>query len=155
MDVMRRTVLKGAGATGTLAALLAAGLLRPGRVMAAASHSGFDAKDLAGALAGIGATNAATSGDIVIKAPDIAENGAVVPIDVTSNIPGTQSMAVLVENNPNPLSAEFMYGDGAMPYAHVRLKLAKTSNVKVVAKAGGKSYIAGKEIKVTVGGCGG
>lgn len=156
MDVMRRTLLKGAGATGALAAFVAAGVLKPEQVLAAEwNKTAFEAKDLAGALNHIGASAAAPSTDIVMKAPDIAENGAVVPIEVTSNIPGTEAISVLVENNPFPLSADFRFENGALPYVHVRLKLAKTSSVKAVAHAGGKTYITSKEIKVTVGGCGG
>jgi len=153
---LRRTILKGAGATGSLAALFAAGLLKPSQVLAAEwNKSAFEAKDLSAALASIGADAAAESKDIVIKAPDIAENGAVVPIDVSSNIAGTQSIAILVEKNPLPLTSSFDFANGALPQVAVRLKMGQTSNIKVVAKAGGKSYIATKEVKVTIGGCGG
>lgn len=154
MDKLRRTLLKGAG--GALAAALAAGVLIPTRVLAAEwNKSAFEAKDLADALRGLGASAAADSKDILLRAPDIAENGAVVPIDISSNIPNTTSIAVLVEKNPNALSAYFDFANGALPDASVRLKLAQTSMVKVVVKAGGKFYTVQKEVKVTVGGCGG
>ena len=93
--------------------------------------------------------------DILFRAPDIAENGAVVPIDISSNIPNTTSIAVLVEKNPNALSAYFDFTSGALPDVSLRLKLAQTSMVKVVVKADGKFYTVQKEVKVTVGGCGG
>ncbi len=156
MDMLRRTLLKGAGAGGALAALLAAGLLKPtGAYAADWNKAAFDAKDLPGALKGIGAATAADSKDLVLRAPEIAENGAVVPVDVVSKIPNTTAISVLVEGNPNPLSAHFEFANGAQPDIAVRLKFAKTSKVKVVAVAGGKFYTTQTEVKVTAGGCGG
>lgn len=155
MDLWRRTLLKGAGASGALAVALAAGL-RPSRVLAAEwNKAAFSATDLAGALKAIGASGAAESKDVVLKAPDIAENGAVVPIEAVSHIPGTTELAILVEKNPLPLAASFTFAGGAQPSVALRVKMGQTSNVKVVAKAGGKSYVASKEVKVTIGGCGG
>ena len=157
MDALRRTLLKGAGATGALAAALAAGVLKPSQVLAAEiNRAAFEAKDIAGALKGIGASGAAESKDVVIRAPDIAENGAVVPVDVSSTIPNTVSLAVLVDKNPLPLSGVFEFSNGALPELALRLKMGQTSIVKAVARtADGKSYVAQKEVKVTVGGCGG
>ncbi|MGZ8198308.1 MAG: thiosulfate oxidation carrier protein SoxY, partial [Burkholderiales bacterium] len=86
--------------------------------------------------------------------PDIAENGAVVPVAITSKIPNTQSISILAEKNPFPLAATFDLANGADPYASVRLKLGQTSNVRAIVKADGKFYTAVKEVKVTVGGCG-
>jgi sulfur-oxidizing protein SoxY len=79
----------------------------------------------------------------------------VVPIEVTSNIPGTTSIAVLVEKNPYPLVARFDFTEGAVPFVKLNAKMGETSDVRVVATAGGKHYSASKEIKVTIGGCGG
>jgi sulfur-oxidizing protein SoxY len=156
MDVLRRILLKGAGAGGALAAALAAGVLKPSAAFAAEwNKAAFDAKDVAGALKGLGSGGATESKDIVIKAPDIAENGAVVPVDVLSNIPNTQSISILVDKNPAPLAAHFDFSNGALPQVAVRLKMGQTSNIEVIARAGGKSFIATKEVKVTVGGCGG
>ena len=157
MDALRRTLLKGAGATGALAAAIAAGVLKPSQVLAAEwNRAAFDAKDLAGALKGLGATNTADNAAIAIKAPDIAENGAVVPVDVVSNIPNTISLAVLVDKNPLPLTSAFDFANGALPELALRLKMGQTSLVEAVAKtADGKYFIAKKEVKVTVGGCGG
>jgi sulfur-oxidizing protein SoxY len=156
MDVLRRTILKSAGAGSVLSAALAAGILKPGQVLAADWNKvAFEAKELAGALKGLGATAAVESKDILLKAPDIAENGAVVPIDVVSNIPNTAEISILVVKNPNPLSSQFSFSNGALPEASVRLKLAETSVIKAVVKADGKFYTTQKEVKVTVGGCGG
>ena len=156
MNTTRRTVLKGATASGLLAGLIAAGALRPTQVLAADwNKAAFEAKDMAAALKGIGAATPADSKDLVLKVPDIAENGAVVPVDVVSNIPKTTSIAILVEKNPSPLCAQFEFSNGALPEASARIKMGQTSMVKAVAKADGKFYTAQKEVKVTVGGCGG
>lgn len=156
MDMLRRTILKGASASGVLTVALAAGVLKPGQVLAATwNKSAFDAKDLDGAMKSLGASAVAESKDILLKAPDIAENGAVVPVDAASNIPNTSELSILVVKNPLPLSTTFSFSNGALADASVRLKLAQTSVVKVVVKADGKFYTAQKEVKVTVGGCGG
>jgi sulfur-oxidizing protein SoxY len=156
MNTTRRTVLKGAAASGVLAGLITAGALRPTQVLAAEwNKAAFDAKDSAGALKGIGAGTMAESKDLILKLPDIAENGAVVPVDVVSNIPNTSSISILVEKNPFPLSAHFDFANGALADVSARLKMGQTSQVKAVAKADGKFYTAQKEVKVTVGGCGG
>ncbi|MBM3392063.1 MAG: thiosulfate oxidation carrier protein SoxY [Betaproteobacteria bacterium] len=157
MDALRRTLLKGAGATGAIAAAVAAGVLKPSQVLASEyNRTAFEAKDLASALRNIGAGSATDSNAIVIKAPDIAENGAVVPVDVVSNLPNTISIAVLVDKNPLPLSGAFDFANGALPDVALRLKMGQTSIVEAVAKtADGKYYKAKKEVKVTVGGCGG
>lgn len=157
MDANRRTLLKGASASSVLVAALAAGILKPTAVFAANWNQGaFDAKDSAGALKAMGATSAADSKDLTLNAPDIAENGAVVHVEISSKIPNTVALSVLVEKNPQPLSANFEFAEGALPEVAVRLKLSQTSNVKAIARtADGKFYTAQKEVKVTVGGCGG
>lgn len=157
MDALRRTLLKGAGATGVLTAAIAAGLLKPSQVLAAEwNRAAFDAKDVAGALKAAGAGNAAESKEIVIRAPDIAENGAVVPVEIVSNIPNTISLAVVVDKNPFPLTTAFDFANGAVPEMALRVKMGQTSLVEALAKTSdGKFYIAKKEVKVTVGGCGG
>jgi sulfur-oxidizing protein SoxY len=155
MDVFRRILLRGAGATGALAAALAAGVLKPTRVIAADwNKAAFESRDLAGAIRGIGVATPVESKDIVIKAPDVAENGAVVPIEITSNVPNTQTIWVLVEKNPMPLAGEFNFANGALAHISVRLKMGQTSSVSILAKADGKFYSASREVKVTVGGCG-
>lgn len=156
MNTKRRTFLKGAGAAGTVAVAVAAGLLKPTEVLAAEwNKAAFDAKGMPDALKVLNATGSAESKDITIKAPDIAENGAVVPVEVTSKIAGTTGIVLLVEKNANPLTANFDLANGADGYVSTRIKMGQTSNVRVLVKAGGKSYTAVKEVKVTIGGCGG
>jgi len=157
MDNLRRTVLKGIGASGVLTAALAAGVLKPTQAYAADwNKAAFEAKDFAGALNGIGAANAADSKDIVLTAPEIAENGAVVPVTVLSNIPNTVSIAILSFKNPLPLLASFDFANGAVPEIQARVRLAETTDVRAVVKtADGKFFSTQKNVKVTAGGCGG
>jgi sulfur-oxidizing protein SoxY len=156
MNQFRRAFLKGAGTVGTVAMAIATGLLKPGAVFAATWNSvAFTAKDIAESIKNAGYDGAVDSSDIVIKAPDIAENGAVVPVSATSKIPGTTAMAIFVEKNPAPLIADFVFSNGAEPYISTRIKMAKTSIVRVSVKAGGKNYTSSREVKVTIGGCGG
>lgn len=158
MDMFRRTLLKGVGASGALAAAFAAGVLKPTAVLAAEewNKAAFDAKDAGAALKALGAGATADSKDIAMTAPEIAENGAVVPITVVSNIPNTVSIAVMSMKNPLPLSAMFEFANGALPDIQVRVRLAETTAVRAVVKtADGKFYTTQKEVKVTVGGCGG
>ncbi len=156
MNPTRRVVLRGAGSVGAVTALMMAGLLKPTAVFAADwNKAAFEAKDTPAALKGLGAGAPAESKDLILKVPDIAENGAVVPVDVTSNIPNTTSIAILVDKNPTALSLVFDFANGAVPEVSARVKMGQTSLVKAVAKAGDKFYIAQKEVKVTVGGCGG
>jgi len=102
-----------------------------------------------------GASAATESKEIVITSPDIAENGAVVPFTITSKIPKTESIALLVEKNPNTLAATFNIPEGTEPGVQTRVKMGQTSNVVALVKADGKFYYVGKEVKVTLGGCGG
>ena len=156
MNQTRRIVLRGAGSIGALSALIMAGVLKPTAAFAADwNKAAFEAKDTPAALKGLGANSTAESKDLMLKVPDIAENGAVVPVDVISNIPNTTSIAILVDKNPTALSAQFSFANGAMPEVSARIKMGQTSLVKAIAKAGDKFYIAQKECKVTVGGCGG
>jgi len=143
------------GLLGALAALVVGGLLKPLMALAAWNKDAFAAKSPGDALKSLGAASTEPSKDIVIDAPQIAENGAVVPIEVTSNIPGTTAIAVVIEKNPFPLAARFDFKDGALPFVKLNAKMGETSDVRVVATAGGKHYAATREIKVTIGGCGG
>ena len=155
MNQLRRTFLKLSGAAGTLALAAASGLLKTGEALAATwNKAGFESKAVKDALASLGAANPAESKDILITAPDIAENGAVVPIAVTSKIPNTQSISIIAEKNPFPLSSTFDIANGAEGYVSTRLKMGETSNVRAIVKAGGKFYTAAKEVKITIGGCG-
>ncbi len=152
MNLLRRTLLKGASATA--AGAIVAGLLRPTRLLAREwNTSAHEARTVADAMKLIGIEGVSESTDIVLNAPDIAENGAVVPVDVVSNIPGTESISIFVDKNPFPLTCSFAFSNGALPEASLRIKLGETSRIRAVAKAGGVFYGATREVKVTVGGC--
>jgi sulfur-oxidizing protein SoxY len=151
----RRLFLKFAGSSSALFVAAAAGLLKTGITWAAPwNKNAFEAKAVAEALKGLGASGLIESKDIIITAPDIAENGAIVPVAVTSRIPNTQSIAIIAEKNPFPLAASFDIMAGGDSYVSTRLKMGQTSDVRAVVKADGKFYTASKEVKVTVGGCG-
>ncbi len=150
----RRQVLKGAGSAGAVSVAIAAGLLKPTDVFAVDAKA-FAASDAGAVMAAVGGSGAEANAGVVVGAPDIAENGAVVPVDVTSNIAGTTSIAIVAEKNSLPLIAEFSFSNGAVAYVATRIKMGATSNVIAVAKAGGKAYKGHKEVKVTNGGCGG
>ncbi|HEX6158454.1 MAG TPA: thiosulfate oxidation carrier protein SoxY [Burkholderiales bacterium] len=139
----------------SLLAFLGLLLAKPLSVLAAWNEQAFGAKTAADALKNLGAASPAPSKDIVIEAPQIAENGAVVPIEISSNIPGTTSIAVVIEKNPFPLAGKFDFKEGALPFVKLNVKMGETSDVRVVAVAGGKHFAATREIKVTIGGCGG
>ena len=139
-----------------LLGVLLAGLFKPLAGLAASwNKDAFGAKSALDALKSLGASGATPSKDVVIEAPQIAENGAVVPIEITSNVPGTTSIAVLIEKNPFPLAGVFEFREGALPFVKLNVKMGETSDVRVIAEAGGRRYSATKEIKVTIGGCGG
>jgi sulfur-oxidizing protein SoxY len=139
----------------SLLAFLGLLLAKPLSVLAAWNEQAFGAKTAADALKNIGAASPAPSKDILIEAPQIAENGAVVPIEISSNIPGTTSIAVVIEKNPFPLAGKFDFKEGALPFVKLNVKMGETSDVRVVAVAGGQHFTASREIKVTIGGCGG
>jgi len=155
MSMKRRTFLKGTLAAGTVGMAVSAGLLTPRAVMAAWPKDAFEAKSMDDAMkATVGDTSAA-AGDISIKAPDIAENGAVVPVTVSTGISGVESISIFAEQNGNPLTSSYMLGGNTEGFVSTRIKMGKTSNVIAVVKADGKLYNATKEVKVTIGGCGG
>lgn len=158
MNTDRRKVLKGAGGTAVLALMMAAGLVRPGSAFAqqgAWNKAAFDTKTLADAVKALGGAQPVESKDVVINSPDIAENGAVVPFTISSKIPKTEQVALLVEKNPSILVANFTIPDGTEPWVNTRAKMGQTSNVIALVKADGKFYYTAKEVKVTLGGCGG
>jgi len=154
MQTIRRDLLKAGGALAVMAAFGGA-LLKPELARAAWNQAAFQAKSATDAMRALGMQNATDSKDIDIRAPEIAENGAVVPIDITSNIPGTTSISVFIEKNPFPYTGTFDFVAGALPYVHLRAKLGQSTPVRVVVAANGKYYTTAKEVKVTIGGCGG
>jgi sulfur-oxidizing protein SoxY len=152
----RRDVLRG----GSAAALaLATGAWRPraaGAQAPAWNQGAFSGKSLDEVLKALGGDKATPTKDVSWgSTPEIAENGAVVPIAISSAIPRTQAIAIIIEKNPNPLAAEFDVPAGTDPSIVTRVKMAQTSNVHAMVKADGKYYVATREIKVTLGGCGG
>jgi len=155
MNPPRRTFLQLTAGAGALATAWSAGLLATGWARAATwNKAGFESKALADVMKSLGATGAAESKEIVITAPDIAENGAVVPIAVTSRLAKTQQISIVAEKNPFPLAATFDLAGGGEGYVSARIKMGQTSDVWAVVKADGGYYVAKKEVKITVGGCG-
>jgi sulfur-oxidizing protein SoxY len=151
----RRTLLKRSLAVSAVGIAASAGLLAPGQVLAAYPKTAFQAKDSTAALNDVlGSSSYSESGDIKIKAPDIAENGSVVPVTVSTSISGVESVTLLADANATPLLASFDLSN-AEPYVSTRIKMGKTGNVVAVVKSGGKLYSTKKEVKVTIGGCGG
>src|SRR5882757_6303654 len=153
----RRLILQGAGAT----ALVGLGNLPFGLAPALAAandkypEEAFKAKNEADAIKALYGRTAETSDKVKLDAPEIAENGSVVPISVSTTLADVTSISFLVSENPNALAASYKIPAGTVPSVANRLKMAKTSNVIAIVEAGGKLHSATKEVKVTVGGCGG
>jgi sulfur-oxidizing protein SoxY len=155
MLMNRRDVLQ-AGANSTVLGLAVAAGLMPNVASAQEwNKAAFEAKSLADAAKAMGGAAPVESKDVQVTGPDIAENGIVVPIGVKSNIAGTTMVAILVEKNPNIVAASFDIPDGTEADVSTRVKMGQSSNVHALVKAGGKFYYATKEVKVTLGGCGG
>ena len=157
MNAKRREVLKQGGGVTLLTLLAAAGWLAPGPASGQTwNKDAFETHSLDETMKALGGGAPVPSKDIqFVSTPDIAENGAVVPIGVTSTLPKTESIAILVEKNPNMLAAVFDIPAGTDPALSTRIKMGQSSNVFALVKADGKYYVASKEIKVTLGGCGG
>ena len=156
IDAKRRILLKGSLAAGAVSVAVGAGLLAPRAVLAAWPEAAFTATDIkAGLKALIGVEAGEAGGDITIKAPDIAENGAVVPVTVESTATGVKTIVIVAEGNQTPLIASFNLGEDAVPSVSTRIKMAKTANIQALVQTADKTYTASKEVKVTIGGCGG
>lgn len=153
----RRSFLKHSLATGAAVVAANAGLLTPTSVLADWNKKAFDAKTTDDALNSVfGSSSTVDSGDVKLKAPAIAENGAVTPVTVdAAGVSGVESIAILASKNPMPLVCEYTFGAGAVGYVSTRIKMGQTMNVIAVVKAGGKLLKAEQEVKVTIGGCGG
>lgn len=152
----RRSFLKGTVASGMLGVAATAGLLTPKMVLAAWPKAAFEAKDLNQGMELImGSSDTTESNKIKVKAPDIAENGAVVPITISTSLPDVSQMAVFIAKNPVPLCSSYDLGPTTMGFVSCRVKMGKTSDLIAVVKSGGKLYSAKKAVKVTIGGCGG
>ena len=153
----RREVLKAGGALSVFSLFAAAGLLTPVAAYAQEWNTGaFQGKSLQDVLKAFGVASAAETKAVSWgNSPEIAENGAVVPVSVTSSIPATDWIAILVAKNPNTLSAAFDIPAGTDPAIATRVKMGQSSDVHALIRAGGKYFVATREIKVTLGGCGG
>lgn len=153
MDATRRALLARSAA---LAALMGSLGLLPRAAQAAWTAAAFEAKTPADALKALGLGAPAQSAEVTLTGPDIAENGAVVPLVLSSSAPGVKRLIALVEKNPFPLAAMFDVSDAIEPNFSTRVKMGQSSDVMAVAVLGdGKVLYAHKEIKVTLGGCGG
>jgi len=154
-NTKRRTFLKGTVAGSAVAAAVGAGLLSPRQVLAAWPKESFESESVQNALKNLhGSSLTEPSDKIEIKAPDIAENGAVVPITVSTSL-NADAVSIVAENNPTPMAANFNLASSATGFISTRIKMGETSNVIAVVKSGDKLYSARKEVKVTIGGCGG
>jgi sulfur-oxidizing protein SoxY len=136
--------------TGTIAAMLL-----PIQALAAVwNKAAFEANKLSEAEKGLAIEGEVPSKDIELIAPDRAENGAIVQIEITSHIPNTNAISVLVEHNPTALIGHFMFSNGALPYLVTRIKMAETSDIKIIVKAGDKYFTNSKNVEVLENGCG-
>ena len=152
MQTRREMMTRSAAVTLMLGA---AGVL-PAQAQSAWNKSAFESKSIDDVIKGLGIAKPVESKDITFTAPDIAENGAVVPIAASTTLPGVKRIAFLVEKNPTTLAGVFEFSDAIETSVATRIKMAQTSNVLAVAIMGdGKVLYAQKEVKVTLGGCGG
>ena len=143
----RRTFLTAGLGLGTL--------FVAGSVHAAWPKNAFEAQESGTLIDMLAGSKPAPSDAITITAPDIAENGAVVPISVSTTLEDVTRISIVVEQNPLPLTSTYDLTPDSVPYVSTRVKMSKTSNVVALVEAGGKSYSGVREVKVTIGGCGG
>jgi len=156
MNQTRRSFLRAGMAAGTVAIAAGAGLLTPSSVLAAWPKSAFTEKKLDKAINILtGGSNPAASAKIKVDAPDIAENGAVVSVTVTSTLSDIETISIFVPVNNAPLCSSYVLSKQSDGIITGRIKMAKTSDIVAVIKAGGKLHTAKKSVKVTLGGCGG
>lgn len=148
MNIDRRNMLRSLLA-------IAATLAFPRILFAARADKAFDATTTEEAIAELLGGVPTASDQIHMKIPDIAENGAVVPVTVSTDLADVESISVVVDNNPTPLAASFDMSPKMVPKVSVRIKMGQSSNVRAIVKAGGNLYSTSKEVKVTIGGCGG
>jgi sulfur-oxidizing protein SoxY len=146
----RRDVLRQGG---VFTALAACGLLTARAARAAEDDLVFAAASMREALDALGSVPTSDT-QIVLSAPDRAENGAIVPVTVESRLPGTQDIFIVVEANPNPMVVRFTVPEGTDPWVSTRIKMAESSKVYAIVRAGGRLYSVSRDTQVTVGGCG-
>ncbi len=153
----RRSLLKGSLLATTLGISGIVELLTMGQAHAAWPKAAFDGESMADVMKELFNEESVpnVSDEVHLKAPDIAENGSVVPISVETSIPGVTRIVILVEENPSPMTASFDLSQNAAANVSTRIKMGSTSNVIAMVEAEGKIYAARKNVKVTIGGCGG
>ena len=152
IDRERRKALKTGGSIALLGLFASLGLAHPA-FAGAAKKSIFEAKSLDELLDAMGVGLPESSDLIQLSAPEIAENGAFVPVTITSKLPRTEQISILVEKNPSTLTANFILPEGTEGFITTRIKMGQTDNVIVLVKADGKFYRASREVRVTLGGC--
>ena len=146
----RRTLLRHLLNLTALAGMSA--VLRP-LFAATWNRAAFESMKVELAIDAAGIVNAQPTQDILINAPEIAENGAQVPIDITSRIPGSEHIYIFSDKNVQPYVADFVLGKGLEPFISTRIKMGETSRLRVYVLAAGKYYVAMRDVQVTIGGC--
>jgi sulfur-oxidizing protein SoxY len=155
MQSSRRRFLGSSGGLGLLPLMAAAGLL-PGVAPAEEwNKAAFASRSMDEALKLLGGSAPQQSDQVVLNGPDIIENGATVPLDISSRLPDTESMFILIEKNPDVLAGTFTIPRGTLPDIQTRVKMAQTCKVYALVKSRGRFYYSAREIEVTIGGCGG
>ena len=152
----RRKFLKNSLMTAVALTTFSGLLLKPKNVFAAWPKASFDITDLNESIKSVyGHNDLSETTKVKLKAPDIAENGAIVPINVKTSLKNVESIMIFVENNPQPLSSGYNLTPKSLPVIGTRIKMGKTSKIIAAVKSEGKIFSASKEVKVTIGGCGG
>lgn len=154
INLERRKALKMGGSFGLLGFLAAVGLVQSGTAWAEGVNPAFEAKTMDEALNALGAVMPASSAAVQLTAPEIAENGAFVPVTVTSSLLRTEQISILVDKNPYMLVANFILAEETEGAITTRIKMSQTAMVIALVKADGKFYRASREVKVVQGGCG-
>lgn len=155
LNTQRRTVLKGAAALSVFSIAAITGLVSPRSVLAAWPEQSFGAKSLDSALNSLFGTTDTKAGKITIKAPEIAENGAVVPVTVSTGLANIKRIALFVEKNPQPLTCSYDFAGNLEGYIATRIKMGETSDIVAAVETNEGIFTARKTVKVTIGGCGG
>jgi len=156
MNLLRRKFVKTTTFVGVTASAFGTGVLLPQRALGAYAKAAFEARDMNDAIsASLGSDQHTASDAIKLKAPEIAENGAVVPVTVSSSLDNVDAISILASANANPLTSTYLLSSACEPYISTRIKMAKTADIIAVVKADGKLYSTTREVKVTIGGCGG
>tara|TARA_B100001564_G_scaffold173928_1_gene146400 strand:+ start:208 stop:672 length:465 start_codon:yes stop_codon:yes gene_type:complete len=152
----RRNFLKNSLMTAATISTFAGLMITPKRVVAGWPKESFDITDLGKSIKSVyGHNDLESSSKVKLKVPDIAENGAIVPVNVKTSLENVESIMLFVENNPQPLSSGYNLSPKAKPVIGTRIKMGKTSTVMAAVKSNGKIYTSSKEVKITIGGCGG